>query len=96
MAKVDGFDDKVEVKAADPLAPLPMPLYYMHSKMPMYNNKFFVGIKSSLNASLALFPGLWSGVRKPWTGFSRWNLRGETVRADRNLAYFAAISDRLF
>ena len=42
MAKVDGFDDRVEVKAADPLAALPMPLYYIHSKMPMYNNKFFV------------------------------------------------------
>ena len=42
MAKVDGFDDRVEVKAADPLAVLPMPLYYIHSKMPMYNNKFFV------------------------------------------------------
>ena len=42
MMKVDGFEDKVEVKAADPLAPHPMPLYYMHSRMPMYNNKFFV------------------------------------------------------
>ena len=42
MAKVEGFPDRVEVKAADPLAAHPMPLYYMHSKMPMYNNKFFV------------------------------------------------------
>ena len=42
MMKVEGFEDKVEVKAADPLAPHPMPLYYTHSKMPMYNNKFFV------------------------------------------------------
>ena len=42
MMKVEGFEDKVEVKAADPLAPHPMPLYYMHSKMPMYNSKFFV------------------------------------------------------
>ena len=42
MMQVKGFEDKVEVKAADPLAPNPMPLYYMHSKMPMYSNKFFV------------------------------------------------------
>jgi len=42
MMKVDGFEDKVEVKAADPLAPHKIPLYYMHSRMPMYNNKFFV------------------------------------------------------
>ena len=42
MMKVEGFEDKVEVMAADPLAPHPMPLYYTHSKMPMYNNKFFV------------------------------------------------------
>ncbi len=42
MMKVEGFSDKVSVKAADPLAALPMPLYYVHSKMPMYNNKFFV------------------------------------------------------
>ena len=42
MMKVEGFPDKVPVKAADPLAALPMPLYYLHSKMPMYNNKFFV------------------------------------------------------
>ncbi len=42
MMKVEGFDDKVSVKAADPLAAHPMPLYYMHSEMPMYNNKFFV------------------------------------------------------
>ena len=42
MAKVEGFPDRVEVKAADPLAALPMPLYYIHSKMPMYNTKFFV------------------------------------------------------
>ena len=52
-------------------------------------NSFSSGIKSSLNVSLALFPGLQSGVKKPWTGFSRWNLRGQTVRADRNPAYYA-------
>ena len=43
MMQVKGLgDDKVEVMAANPLAPHPMPLYYTHSKMPMYNNKFFV------------------------------------------------------
>ncbi len=42
MMKVEGFSDMVSVKAADPLAALPKPLYYTHSKMPMYNNKFFV------------------------------------------------------
>ena len=42
MMKVAGFDDKVEVMAANPLAVLPLPLYYIHCKMPMYNNKFFV------------------------------------------------------
>ncbi len=32
--KVEGFPDRVSVKTADPLAELPMPLYYIHSRMP--------------------------------------------------------------
>ena len=38
--KVEGFSEKVSVKAADPLAEPPMPLDYTHSKMPLYNYKF--------------------------------------------------------
>ena len=31
----------VSVKAADPLAPTPVPLYYFHSRTPMYNHFMF-------------------------------------------------------
>ncbi len=41
MMDVDGIEGKVSVKAADPLAAPPMPLYYTHSKMLMYNDNFF-------------------------------------------------------
>ena len=40
--KVDGIQEKVMVKAADPLAVALMQLYYMHSKTPMHRNKFFL------------------------------------------------------
>jgi hypothetical protein len=42
LMNVEGFSEKVAVKAVDPLAKPPMPLYYTHSKMPMYNSKFFL------------------------------------------------------
>ena len=39
MMNITGVTEKVSVKAADPLAKPPVPLY-MHSKTAMYNNNF--------------------------------------------------------
>ena len=42
LMDVIGIEEKVLVKAADPLAKPPMPLYYTHRKTPMYNDNFFI------------------------------------------------------
>ncbi len=63
LSTIPGKPEKVSVKAADPLAKPPVPLYYMHSKTAMYNDNFLYCWDNVFAPAFAII-GPWFTVTK--------------------------------